>query len=413
VEIVSETKTVPEIRFTGFTDAWVLRKLGEVISNLKSGLSRMLSNEDIGLPVVRANNIVDGKLDMENDVKYWYTLDPQGAQISNYFIHKDDVLINFINSESRMGTSTIVIEPPTRDTIYTTNILNLRTNQHSNPYYIYTLTFTKKYRDYISAITKPAVSQASFTTVDFRNYEFRCPCVYEQTAISNFFRTLDNTITLYKRKLDGLKQLKKAYLQQMFPKDCETTPRIRFAMFTEPWIVQLLGDLAEFNPRSTLPDTFEYVDLESVVGTTLIFSRTEIRETAPSRAQRLARRGDVFFQTVRPYQMNNYLYDLPHDNFVFSTGYAQLRPKTHSYFLLCKLQEEGFVAKVINRCTGTSYPTINSTDLAEIEVMIADVKEQAIIGGFFRTLDENIAKQQTNLDNMTQLKSAYLQKMFI
>ena len=68
----------------------------------------MLKNEDVGVPVVRANNIEDNKLDMNNDVKYWYNPDPQGAKIENYTIKKDDILINFINSEAKMGTATIV-----------------------------------------------------------------------------------------------------------------------------------------------------------------------------------------------------------------------------------------------------------------------------------------------------------------
>ena len=192
-----EPQNVPELRFDGFAEPWTQRKLGEVVFSLRSGLSRMLSNEDIGLPVVRANNIVDGKFDMENDVKYWYIDDPQGAQTSNFLVCKDDILINFINSESRMGTATIVTENPSRNTIYTTNILNLRTNEYASPYFIFTMTFSKKYQDYISSITKPAVSQASFTTVDFKNYIFGCPSVAEQTVIGSFFRNLDELIKLY------------------------------------------------------------------------------------------------------------------------------------------------------------------------------------------------------------------------
>lgn len=65
----------------------------------------------------------------------------------------------------------------------------------------------------------------------------------------------------------------------------------------------------------------------------MISHRTESKDQAPSRAQRLAQKGDVFYQTVRPYQMNNYLYDLPYDNYVFSTGYAQMRGAS---IILCK-----------------------------------------------------------------------------
>ena len=83
-----------------------------------------------------------------------------------------------------------------------------------------------------------------------------------------------------------------------------------------------------------MPSVFEYVDLESVVGTEMVSHRTEKRESAPSRAQRVASKGDIFYQTVRPYQKNNYLFDKDDTNYVFSTGYAQLRTTIHGgYFL--------------------------------------------------------------------------------
>ena len=87
------------------------------------------------------------------------------------------------------------------------------------------------------------------------------------------------------------------------------------------------------NPKSTLPSVFEYVDLESVVGTEMVSHRTEKRESAPSRAQRVASKGDIFYQTVRPYQKNNYLFDKDDTNYVFSTGYAQLRTTIHGGYL--------------------------------------------------------------------------------
>ena len=86
----------------------------------------------------------------------------------------------------------------------------------------------------------------------------------------------------------------------------------------------------------------------------MVSHRTETRDTAPSRAQRLAQAGDVFFQTVRPYQRNNYLFAMPDNNYVFSTGYAQMRPKIDAEFLMCFLQTDSFVKVVLDNCTGTS-----------------------------------------------------------
>lgn len=191
------------------------------------------------------------------------------------------------------------------------------------------------------------------------------------------------------------------------------TPAIRFKGFTDTWEQRKLGECAEFNPKSELPDIFEYVDLESVVGTDILSHRTESKSSAPSRAQRLAQKGDVFYQTVRPYQKNNCIFENDENNWVFSTGYAQLRPVNDGYFLLTLLQNEDFVKLVLDRCTGTSYPAINSNDLADIDVNIPiNNLEQQRIGDYFRNLDSLITLHQRKYDKLTKVKKAMLKKMF-
>lgn len=120
-----------------------------------------------------------------------------------------------------------------------------------------------------------------------------------------------------------------------------------------------------------------------------------MKSSAPSRAQRLAHTGDLFYQTVRPYQKNNYLFEKPDNNYVFSTGYAQMRPYVDGYFLLSLVQSERFVKVVLDNCTGTSYPAINASDLAEIEVAApSDESEARKIGTIFRSIDNLITLHQ-------------------
>jgi type I restriction enzyme S subunit len=238
--------------------------------------------------------------------------------------------------------------------------------------------------------------------------------VTEQAKIGATFSHLDHLITLHQREYDKTVNIKKAMLEKMFPKNGEDKPEIRFKGFTDAWEQRKLGDIAEFNPKSTLPDSFEYVDLESVVGTDLVSHRTEKKALAPSRAQRLARRGDVFYQTVRPYQKNNYLFDLPCNNYVFSTGYAQMRPNIDSRFLFSRLQEDRFVKMVLDHCTGTSYPAINSNDLSEIEIKVPCCQEeQSRIGATFKALDRLITLHQRELAKLQNMKKALLEKMFV
>lgn len=190
-------------------------------------------------------------------------------------------------------------------------------------------------------------------------------------------------------------------------------PEIRFSGFDAEWDVVPLRQVATINPSSVPPEVFEYVDLASVEGTELVSQRTERRQTAPSRAQRVARAGDIFYQTVRPYQRNNYLFEKSDGDYVFSTGYAQLRPSVESEMLFATIHRDEFVREVLDRCTGTSFPAIAPSDLQEIVVSVPhSTTEQQQIGTFFSNLDDLIVQHRSKLFKLRQTKSSLLQKMF-
>ena len=189
-------------------------------------------------------------------------------------------------------------------------------------------------------------------------------------------------------------------------------PSYRFAGYTEPWEEKKLGEVAEVNPKSVVPDEFKYVDLGAVVGTEMVSYRNETISTSPSRAQRLAIKGDIFYQTVRPYQKNNYLFEKDDNDYVFSTGYAQLRPSGDGCFLLSYLQTNKFVNVVLDNCTGTSYPAINSKDLSDIFISLPSLSEQTAIGSLFQDIDQLISLQQYKLEVLKEQKKTYLKLLF-
>lgn len=193
---------------------------------------------------------------------------------------------------------------------------------------------------------------------------------------------------------------------------CMNVPEIRFKG-EQLFLKKQLKEIATINPKNTLPDFFEYVDLESVVGTEMKKHRTEIKESAPSRAQRLANKGDIFFQTVRPYQQNNLYFDLDAKNFVFSTGYAQIRSKINSKYLFTILQQSNFLNQVLENCTGSSYPAINPSSLANLFLTICDNEVvQQKLASYFQSLDSLIQTISKKLASLKQIKAASLQSMF-
>ena len=78
------------------------------------------------------------------------------------------------------------------------------------------------------------------------NLIYAIPPLPEQQKIAEILSTQDKLIELQEKKIEQLKELKKAYLQKMFPKKGSKYPELRFKGFTAPWEQRVFGDLAEY-----------------------------------------------------------------------------------------------------------------------------------------------------------------------
>jgi len=78
-------------------------------------------------------------------------------------------------------------------------------------------------------------------------FSIAVPNYHEQQKIADCLSSLDEVIELEAKKLEALKAHKRGLLQQLFPREGETTPRLRFPEFRDagPWEVKRLGEVAE------------------------------------------------------------------------------------------------------------------------------------------------------------------------
>lgn len=197
----------------------------------------------------------------------------------------------------------------------------------------------------------------------------------------------------------------------------ELVPRLRFPEFrdTPAWTESALTDICEVNPaHDGLPESFYYIDLESVEAGTLRTPKRVERAHAPSRAQRHLRDGDILYQTVRPYQRNNLLFDFSgKDDYVASTGYAQLRARESIGFLYQLIHTDLFVQRVLAKCTGSNYPAIKSSDLESVSIWIPpDPAEQRKIAACLGSLDDLIAAEGRKLAALRDHRKGLMQQLF-
>ncbi|MBZ2152889.1 restriction endonuclease subunit S [Streptococcus cristatus] len=396
----------PKYRFDKFDENWLLVKISNAACQFKTGGTPSTKEPifwDGTIPWIQSSDLQKDKLFGVKPQKF---ISEEGLQNSSAkLIPKNSIAV-----VTRVGVGKLAII----DQDYTTSqdflsILDLKGDTHFLVYSIYRMLQKE-------STQLQGTSIKGITKEDLLSKKISLPRIEEQSAIGSLFRTLDDLLSSYKDNLANYQALKATMLSKMFPKSGQTIPEIRLDGFKEEWEVKKLRKVVQINPKSELPEKFKYIDLESVVGTRINKIREEYKETAPTRAQRLAEKGDIFYQTVRPYQKNNYLFKLDDVDYVFSTGYAQLRPKRTSCdsdFLLTLLQDNKFLSKVLDRCTGTSYPAINAKDLVEISIVIPKVEEQQAIGSYFSNLDNLINSHQEKISQLETLKKKLLQDMFI
>ena len=243
------------------------------------------------------------------------------------------------------------------------------------------------------------------------NEKIKIPIELEQHKIAAFLSAVDTRIEQLSRGKSFLLKYKQGMMQKLFSQEI----RFKHSQWKDypDWEEKFVRDICEINPSNGgLPDQFTYIDLDSVYQGLLVKENKISRRSAPSRAQRILKKSDVLFQTVRPYQQNNFFFTLTGD-YVASTGYAQFRAKYSPLFLYYLLHEQRFVRTVLTRCTGTSYPAINSSDIGSIRIYLPCEKEQQKIAEFLSAIDRKIELVTSQIEQARLFKTGLLQQMFI
>ena len=392
----------PKLRFKEFDGDWTLTTLNQLSTKIGDGIHATPKYDESGtIPFINGNNLVNGRIAINENTK---RISSEEFQKYNQIL-SDRTLFLSIN-----GTIGNLAFYKNEKVLLGKSVCFINLKNDLDKKFIYLLLQSPQLTKTLnSELTGTTIKNLSLATV--RNLEFYCPIEAEQTKIASFLSAVDEKISQLTKKHELLSQYKQGMMQKLF------SQQLRFkaddgSEFRE-WEEKELKDIAEINPKSKkLPESFIYIDLESVEKGQLLLQKNIELQDAPSRAQRLLAKGDVLFQMVRPYQQNNYYFNLSGE-YVASTGYAQIRTKLDSKFIYYALHEKTFLDEVMNRCTGTSYPAINSSDLSSIEILIPCLEEQTKIANFLSAIDQKIEVVAQQIEQAKTWKKGLLQQMFI
>jgi type I restriction enzyme S subunit len=389
----TKNKLVPRFRFPEFQNAgeWEVKKVGDIFEVTRGYV----------LPM----SLVKEKQDNENLYPVYSSQTKNNGLAGFYKEYLYENAITWTTDGANAGDVNY-----REGKFYCTNVCGVLINKSGFANKCIAELINSVSRKYVSYVGNPKLMNGVMSEI-----KIPVPSLPEQQKIASCLSSLDEVITGEQQKLELLKQHKKGLLQNLFPQEGETVPKLRFKEFENSgeWEVKKLGEVCEINPSiSKLPKEFIYIDLESVKDGQLFQTKKISIDNAPSRAQRLLRKNDIIFQMVRPYQRNNLLFNLDGFNYVASTGYAQLRTSQSPEFLYYQLHTDFFVFRVLEKCTGTNYPAINTEELTKIEVFVPSLPEQEKIAACLLSLDEIITAQTQKIEQLQRHKKGLLQGLF-
>ena len=213
------SKSVPEIRFPGFTDAWEQRKLSELVDVMDGDRGKnypIESDFDTNghtLFLNASNVTTEGFLFNDNQ----YISEEKSNSMGNGKLNEDDIVVTSRGSLGHIAwynAEILRIVPFAR---INSGMLILRKKENISTSYLYQFMKSHKGQDQISFMSFGS-AQPQLTKKGMENLLVEYPCnLDEQYRIGEYFANLDNLITLHQHKCDILKELKRYMLQNMFP----------------------------------------------------------------------------------------------------------------------------------------------------------------------------------------------------
>ena len=405
---MKDERKVPAIRFKGFSDAWEQRKLGEFGSvAMNKRIFKAQTTESGDIPFYKIGTFggtpdayISRKLYVEYKNKYPYP-------------KKGDILISASGSIGRT-----VVYAGEEAYYQDSNIVWLNHDSRLDNSFLL----------HVYAIVKWAGIEGSTISrlynENILSTSIKLPKIEEQRKIGDLLSKIDTLITLHQRKLDKLKNIKKALLEKMFPADGALTPRLRFKSFDDAWEQRKLGEIGKTYTGLSGKTKEDFGHGDACFVTYLnIFSNpvADIEGVEPveiDSKQNEVLYGDVFFTTSSetPDEVgmssiwlgsncNTYL-----NSFCF--GY-RLDIEVDKFYLAYALRSPSMRKKIVVLAQGISRYNISKNKMMEVDLNLPSLDEQKKIGASLYGLDSLITLHQRKLDKLKNMKKALLDKMLV
>lgn len=410
---------IPKRRFKEFknADAWEQCMLPEFVEFYNGQTYTPADVQEFGTLVLRSSNIKNGEV-IDADNVY---INPEKATAEQ--VRKGDIIIVVRNGSRSLIGKHAEIKENMPNTVIGAFMTGVRSGQSS---FLNALLETTQFEQEIEKNMGATINQ--ITGYMFSKMSFIIAGENEQEAVGNYFKEIDNLITLHQRKLDKLKETKIAYVSEMFPKEGDLKPKRRFKGYKDEWESINLDQIATMNARIGWQNlrTSEFLkegDYMLITGTDFENGKVDFstchfvsKERYEQDTNIQVQNGSILITKDGTLGKVAYVEDLEKPA-TLNAGVFNVRIKDQNkvdeVFLFQYLRAPFLMRYVNERATGGTIKHLNQNILVKFPILLPEKEEQIRIGKFLTKLDKMIERQQRVLSKLIDLKNAYLNEIFV
>jgi type I restriction enzyme S subunit len=390
---------VPKLRFPEFLGAvtWHEGRIADIaVSESSSRALNKLSLKSEGYPVYGADSCV-GFIDSFDQTDDYIAIVKDGSGVGRLALKR--------GKSSVLGTLAYIKCKPGSETKLT---------------WLYYCLNSLDLRQFIKGSGIPHIYFSDYAT-----HEVLIPALPEQQKIAECLSSVDELIAAQARKVDALKTHKKGLMQQLFPRDGETQPRLRFPEFqnAEEWDRQPLKEVFSifqgfaFSSNDSVEQGSRWLKIADV-GIQLMnhdapsFLPADYRERF---AKFSVRKGDYVIALTRPIlsgQLKIAQVDNIFDGALLNQRVGKLITSQHPAFVFFLLQSWKLIGDIEKSISGNDPPNLSAQQIEGIKTYIPRIPEQQRIADCLTSLDNLIAAQTQKHEALKTHKKGLMQQLF-
>lgn len=272
----------------------------------------------------------------------------------------------------------------------------------------------------------PLVQKGAKNTINVTNKKFLSGSLplptskAEQEKLGFFIDSVDELITLHTQKLNALKDHKKGLMQQLFPAEGETVPKLRFPEFQGEgeWVKKPLKGVIEIASGQVDPTKPPYCDMPHIGGENIESDSGKILNVSTAKDLNLISGKYVFDESYILYsKIRPALNKVASPNFkgICSADIYPIRPATDELlkgFLFYLLLSKEFLDYAKKHSDRGKIPKVNREALMAYIASLPAPDEQRQIAEFLCSIDDLLASQTRKVEALRTHKNGLMQKLF-